>query len=319
MRPLAHAVRSFAVAVLTAFLAAACGPATPTCPTAQQSVCRTEGDCRCGAPCSSQDDCTGLDACVFYEVTDSSGSHRSDTGVCVDALWVFNPPPPCVPLCHTNQLCVGWTDAPASCSNTCTTGSDCRSGCCVTLSDGSHACAPNGTYCMQTCEPPCDEMHTCVLVGRQASCLSHCTGDSDCGAGCCVALDSGDQSVCIDDRAYCPAPNPGPCTVLDRCGFAQTTFTATSDGAACGMHGTYQASLRNICQQSIECRGCWWDPATQSYSNCNYLGSIPSNRTVPIGTLQCADVAYPDPPVKFRCVDEYSYQSQYQCLGDAPL
>ncbi len=318
MNAFVHSIRRIAVLVILAIVVSACG-AGANCPTGQQSICRTAGDCRCGAPCASQDDCSGLDACIFYEVSDSTGTHRSDTGVCVDALWVFNPPPPCVPLCRTTQLCVAWGDAPTACANTCTEGSECRSGCCLTLRDGSRACAPNSSYCRDNCEPPCSDNQSCVIVARQATCLANCTSDADCTAGCCVPLDSGSTSACIDDPAFCAPVNPGPCTVVDSCANIATTFTATADGAACGTYGAYEGSLRNVCQQSIECRACWWDPATQSYSACSVLGSVPPNRTVPLGTLQCADAELPMPPVKIRCIDEYSFQSGFDCLGSAPL
>src|SRR6478736_1050151 len=127
MRSLVTALRRLFLLAPLALALAACGTASPTCESGQMSVCRDTGDCRCGPVCASQDDCTGRDACVFYEVTDSSGTHRSPNGVCVDALWVYNPPPPCVPLCRTDQFCVQWSDAPTACANTCSSGADCRS------------------------------------------------------------------------------------------------------------------------------------------------------------------------------------------------
>ncbi len=303
------------VACGSSFIACA-PPASESCPAGQSAVCRAHNDCRCGPNCASQDDCTGYDACIFYEVSDSTGTHRSDHGQCVSALWVFDPPPPCVPLCRTDQLCVDWNDAPTACANSCSTGADCRSGCCLTLQDGAHACAPNGTYCRNSCQPPCADTEVCVLVGS-AICAARCASDSDCSAGCCVALQGGTGGACIDSTTYCGPPNPGPCTVLS-CARVSYQFTPTPD-AACGLFGSYDASVRNTCTRNAECTGCWWDPATQSYSICASLGSIPPNRTASINVTQCANELYPDPPVRVRCIDEYSFMYHPECLGTGPL
>jgi hypothetical protein len=283
-----------------------------SCPSGQMQICRTSGDCRCGPPCNTQMDCSGTNACIRF------AGAPTDPGVCVDALWAFGSQPPCVPLCRENQTCVQWGDRPNSCADSCTTNQSCPSGCCLVLSDGTHVCAPSNTYCTNSCNPPCTTGQICILL-NQPLCTTRCATDADCDR-CCLPLQGG-GGACSPNGVDCPTSQPdagGPCNVVDACAPVQSTFRAPPDNA-CGSVGSYDAMIRNACGQPIVCLVCWWSPTTHAYSNCNVLDQIPSNAAVATGGAQCADVMFPDPPLRTRCIDLPSYQSGFDCLGSGPL
>jgi hypothetical protein len=108
------------------------------------------------------------------------------------------------------------------------------------------------------------------------------------------------------------------CNTLDTCPMLQTTEQRVPN-AVCGSFASYQAMLRNACGQTIACRACWWTPSENAYATCTSLGEIQSNGAVPVGVVQCANAAFPDPPVKIRCVDDYTFHGSFDCLGTGPL
>lgn len=295
----------------------ACG-AGADCPQGQTSVCRQQNDCRCGGACRTQDDCTGRNACVFY--TEANGM-PSRMGACVDALWVFDPPPPCIPLCRTRQQCVQWPGQVASCAPTCMSNTDCTSGCCVPLQGtAGSVCASDNTYCRNACAPACADGSLCVQLARP-TCAPSCMTNAECAAAgsCCVQLQGGAGGVCLTGTAYCGAPSSSVCPVLGDCMLVTPTFTPVPM-AACGAVGSYEAAIRNACPQTTAlCLACWWSSATSSYSDCSRTEPIPTNVTVPAGTLHCADAMFPDPPVKVRCIPQPRATSSFDCLGFGPL
>lgn len=105
---------------------------------------------------------------------------------------------------------------------------------------------------------------------------------------------------------------------MEACTLAQSRLTPVPE-ALCGSYGSYEGTLRNNCSEAIYCRACWWSNETNSYSDCVPLGRIPTNATVPVGSVHCADAPLPEPPFRTRCVDEPSFTSNNDCLGQTPL
>ena len=105
-----------------------------------------------------------------------------------------------------SSICVEPLQAgePALCAVTCTTGSECGSNCCATLTDGtSMVCEPRG-FCDSTCVAPgdactsdldCCANEACVDTNG-GTCASTCTSGSDCMSGCCAPISGSTLSVC---------------------------------------------------------------------------------------------------------------------------
>lgn len=297
--------------ILVQVLSGAPGCADPhRCPPGENLICRDQNDCRCGRICRSMDDCTGRDVCARFR-NDPTGP-----GVCVDVLWLYDNPP-CVPLCRPNQVCVRWSDGrPNSCQDLCTRSTDCSSRCCVPLTDGQSVCAP-AQLCQNTCIPPCNSEELCVLLSNTPVCARRCTGDSDCEPTCCLPLEGG-GGACSPNGTFCPTMPRPPCRTLETCMHTKVAFNPAPT-AACGMYGSYEASLGNNCTEPAWCRACWWSAVTGSYSDCVPIGQVPSGATVPIDVARCADTPFPDPPVRVRCIDETSFRSSFDCLGTGQL
>jgi hypothetical protein len=286
-----------------------CGPAD-ACGPGENRICRDANDCRCGRVCNTMEDCTGRDTCAHFR------SDPMGPGVCVDVLWLIDNPP-CVPLCRENQVCVSFPGRANACQDVCTASRDCASGCCVPLNDGRRACAPQ-EFCRNAgCDPPCGDGNLCVLFSATPVCARQCVADDECGTSCCLPLDNG-AGACSPNGAFCPSMPRPPCRTLEDCTRAEVRFTP-APMATCGMAGSYEGALLNACGEPAECRACWWSPATGSYSDCAPLGQIPSGATVPLDVTRCADVTFPDPPVRVRCIDEASLAGPYDCLGSGPL
>jgi hypothetical protein len=297
------------VGLIPAALFAGCGPGA-TCPAGQASLCVSATDCRCGLVCERNADCGGRDVCV-------PTSNPRVPGVCADPLWALRNAP-CVPLCTMNQVCVEWRTMANSCANRCEDDTGCASRCCVALSDGrTKVCAPE-RYCEQGCATPCAADELCVAFGARPECARRCTGDEACGPrSCCLPLEGG-GGVCPPRGDFCPPTPPPTCRSLDACVQSDLTVIPAGEGG-CGLFGQYEGVVRNVCGERAYCLACWFDRATGTYSDCQNLGLIENNVTVPAGPGRCADAAMMDRPFRLRCVDANGVRPDANCLGNGPL
>lgn len=297
------------LAMLLGAPVAACGPGI-SCPEGQAQLCVSENDCRCGKICEVNADCSGRDLCVRT-------SNPRISGVCADPLWALRGAP-CVPLCTSTQICVEWRTMANSCADRCTNDSGCASGCCVALADGTtRVCAPE-RYCQQGCAAPCAEDERCVAFGSRPECAKRCMGDEECGVNsCCIPLEGG-GGVCPARGDFCPPTPPPTCRTLDTCVQSEVSLIPAASGG-CGMFGQYEGIVRNVCGERAYCLACWWDPRTSAYSDCQDLGLIENNVTVPAGPGRCSDTAMMERPFRVRCVDQNGIRTGANCLGNGPL
>ncbi len=110
--------------------------------------------------------------------------------------------------CTANGDCCGYesgdnfcvnTGNGAICAITCTSGSQCASGCCASLEGGGSVCAPSN-YCEASCRATGSSCTTngacCGFASGNALCVggvcaATCSYGSDCKSGCCATLTSG--------------------------------------------------------------------------------------------------------------------------------
>ena len=109
--------------------------------------------------------------------------------------------------CCNGTVCVFDTEdrSKARCAATCRDGSQCNSGCCTVLIEGTASvCAPE-TYCAGSCSPPGEECSTvaccenAVCVSSTVtgvSCAARCAAHSQCASGCCAPLSNTGELVC---------------------------------------------------------------------------------------------------------------------------
>jgi hypothetical protein len=109
--------------------------------------------------------------------------------------------------CCNGTTCVFDTKdtSKAVCAATCLKDSQCNSGCCKVLIEGTEAvCAP-ATYCAGSCSAPgqdcrsraCCANATCVdSTVTGTSCAARCAVSSQCASGCCAPLDNTGELVC---------------------------------------------------------------------------------------------------------------------------
>ena len=113
---------------------------------------------------------------------------------------------------NANACCNGTTcvfdttdTSKAVCATTCLKDSQCNSGCCKVLIEGTSAvCAP-AKYCAGNCSVPgqdcrtqaCCANATCVTsTVTGTSCAARCAVGSQCASGCCAPLDNTGELVC---------------------------------------------------------------------------------------------------------------------------
>ena len=109
--------------------------------------------------------------------------------------------------CCNGTTCVFDTKdtSKAVCATTCLKDSQCNSGCCKVLIEGTSAvCAP-AKYCAGNCSAPgqdcrsqaCCANATCVVsTVTGTSCAARCAVGSQCASGCCAPLDNTGELVC---------------------------------------------------------------------------------------------------------------------------
>ncbi len=254
--------------VLLASLALGCVSNSDTdgCPSGQINVCRAAGDCHCGPPCALGSRCpsgiAGTPMCL--ELSDSPGM-----GVCVDVSWATGAPPGQIrcgtELCSATTACVDWGTAGIRCAPACTTNTQCRSGCCATVSDRdtmrtSTVCAPTSNFrCLPgmdaslRCDPACASGQTCV--GTTAPrCTATCSADEDCPSGCCLDLMGGGRA-CAPTAADCARGSLTPaCSSLDGC----VTVTYAARGDHCGgSPDSVEVRVRNDCTRAADVEICY--------------------------------------------------------------
>jgi hypothetical protein len=119
--------------------------------------------------------------------------------------------------CCNGSTCVFDTKDPskAVCASTCLQDTQCTSGCCKVLIEGSEAvCAP-ATYCAGSCATPggdcskqsgqpCCANAVCVVsTVTGTSCAARCATNDQCRSGCCAPLDNTGALVC-SPKQFCP-------------------------------------------------------------------------------------------------------------------
>ena len=116
-----------------------------------------------------------------------------------------------------NACCSGMCDAPetttgqAFCAASCSSASECQSGCCAPVQGSSQmACSPIG-FCANTCHgasgactanTDCCLNYECVATNG-GTCAAICTSNSQCQSGCCAPLSNASVSVCSAPQ-FCP-------------------------------------------------------------------------------------------------------------------
>jgi hypothetical protein len=107
----------------------------------------------------------------------------------------------------------------ATCSAICNVGTDCFSGCCAPLDDGSASVCSDPSYCGGTGQPsclpagtrpcgvgtPCCPGSYCTADSINQICLPLCNTNADCTTGCCAEPNGNGVQVCTDP-SYCPQP-----------------------------------------------------------------------------------------------------------------
>lgn len=114
---------------------------------------------------------------------------------------------------YPNALCENFEGIGSLCSATCSSGSDCESGCCTPDSSNRWTCSP-ADYCTPSCKggvgTPCTTQGDCcqvdtngdVCVGAPLNaCTAACTTSSECESHCCVQLQDG-NGACISNSTY---------------------------------------------------------------------------------------------------------------------
>jgi len=116
--------------------------------------------------------------------------------------------------CCNGAVCVFDANNPsrAICADTCLNDSQCASGCCTILVQGTSAvCAPS-RYCAGSCAPPgadCTSQTCCpnslcvVSTVTGTTCAARCAINSQCISNCCAPLQNTGDLVCSPPQ-FCP-------------------------------------------------------------------------------------------------------------------
>jgi hypothetical protein len=188
----------------------------------------TCGECSSGLVCDSvRGSCTPT--CTPSCAGRNCGPNNCGTGSCGTCLagQVCSPSGMCSSACFARTgdpctadadccsdrglttRCVRLTGVGQVCTAACASASDCVSGCCVSLTDGTRACniplfcasnaacrAPVGGACARDADC-CRETAglrnptACTCFGSDCSCAALCSQNSDCSSGCCARRDDG--------------------------------------------------------------------------------------------------------------------------------
>ena len=240
------------------------------CPSGQEPICRATNDCRCGPPCRTGDRCP---ASVGATPTCAEFAATPGRGVCVDLSWASGAPSGMIrcgsETCPATSFCVNWGSAGIHCGAPCARNSDCRSGCCTSVSDNTGAnplnvCAPNASFrCLagspagRACDPPCESGRTCMLVGTRTTCLATCSTQAQCEGTCCVDAQGGAR-VCAPSTGLCGIGDGGAgitpaCSNMDSC--VQVTYATRGEHCASG--DSVEVRVRNDCTLPVDVQICY--------------------------------------------------------------
>lgn len=163
----------------------------------------------------------GLAACTTTVSPSPAPSPTTDDGGALVDGGVSDPAPTDAAACvgaggncrgSADACCNGTTcvfdttdTSKAVCATTCLKDSQCNSGCCKVLIEGTSAvCAP-AKYCAGNCSVPgqdcttqaCCANATCVSsTVTGTSCAARCAVGAQCASGCCAPLDNTGELVC---------------------------------------------------------------------------------------------------------------------------
>jgi hypothetical protein len=203
--------------------------------------CRFDTDCAtgCCAPLEG-----GGSACLDDRYCDDSGGGGGGGDQC---------------NCASDEICVN-TDGVPGCYPTCTSNSQCASGCCSTV-DGAagNACAPDSSYCEADACGGCGLNERCIESSEGLTCEPFCTSDADCST-CCVSTTDGADQICAPNNTYCSGDDGGgggggnghQCTDLDQC----LSVVDSLWGAHCGNSNSLDVTVRNGCNQNVLTQIC---------------------------------------------------------------
>jgi hypothetical protein len=120
----------------------------------------------------------------------------------------------CCGHAQDQAVCVTESAGGAICRATCTTGTDCQSGCCAPLAGGGNACFAASqcqTHCAaanEACQTAADccggagDTAVCVNQGQGSICADRCATHDQCHSGCCAPLQAGGK-VCAPAAPFC--------------------------------------------------------------------------------------------------------------------
>jgi len=212
------------------------GPAAAQYPSCKYGPPEVAGLCAGeGSSCNSGPCCAGLD-CVSTSPTSKvcydrcAGNSDCDTNCCTDRRdtgdLVCAPLTSCqTPCTKRGQACTGdsqccngvcvmdsnpdWN----GCRPSCSTNSDCDTGCCQLFANSTTGFCTSAGYC--GCGAGCATGSSCVTFdGKTFSCKKDCTIDTDCPSVCCSGKVSGtNHGVCV--TAECPCV--GGCKTGESC------------------------------------------------------------------------------------------------------
>jgi hypothetical protein len=178
------------------------------------AICVTDGTTSvCAAQCTAGTDCSS-GCCASLQ----DGRHVcSPPDRCQAAPTCLQPGATCVSKCCAGALCV--TDGTTSlCAAICAVGTDCNSGCCAPLQDGSHVCAPASQCqppdpcaqfddCVSSNPPPIVDNPPCSRSDSRSTTVTTCATSSSCPGGDCTQCTMG-TTWCAGwatDQASCDA------------------------------------------------------------------------------------------------------------------
>lgn len=191
-----------------------CGGSCGSCPGG--TTCNTaSGACErvCVPSCGGRN--CGPDGCGGSCGTCSVGLACSPSGVCQATCFANSGDPcatdsDCCPQAGGGRSrCVRLTGVGTVCTAVCTAASECLSGCCVSLTDGTRACniplfCASTSACYagvgQACGRDADccretaglrNPTACTCFGTSCACRALCSQNSDCTSGCCARRDDG--------------------------------------------------------------------------------------------------------------------------------
>jgi hypothetical protein len=110
--------------------------------------------------------------------------------------------------CCSDTTCVDWDIlGPTECASECAANSDCDTGCCVELTNGQHACAPEGACDAGGVTPEylCQELVACDVTNNYNGCVDSITT-------CVGNLTQDQQRSWLNAMQECGSPGDASCS-----------------------------------------------------------------------------------------------------------